>query len=185
MARRERGAAIRESTLMAAHAIVEPYPYSGAQLAALVALRMTIGWHFLYEGIAKLLNPYWTAAGYLQAAQGPFADAFVALARDPGTLAVTDGLNKWGLVLIGLALVVGAIERVAALAGAVLLFLYYIANPPWLGLESAVPAEGSYLFVNKVLIELVALLVLLAFPTSRYIGLERLRIWQRSREDST
>ena len=38
-------------------------------------------------------------------------------------------------------------------------------------------AEGSYLFVNKTLIEGVAVLVLLAFDTGRIAGLDRL--WQR------
>ena len=32
------------------------HPYSTFQLTTLVALRMLIGWHFLYEGIAKILN---------------------------------------------------------------------------------------------------------------------------------
>jgi len=108
-------------------------PYSSFQLTTLVALRMLIGWHFLYEGIAKLLNPYWTSAGYLQASQGPFADWFVGLAANPATLGVVDVLNKWGLVIIGAALVVGAGARLASLLGAVLLFLYFIANPPLLG----------------------------------------------------
>ena len=163
-------------------AAADPDPYSRFQLVSLVALRMLIGWHFLYEGIAKLLNPYWTSAGYLQAAQGPFADAFVALAADPGTLGVVDALNKWGLVIIGAALVIGFGARMAAFLGAALLFLYYLANPPLLGVETSIPTEGSYLFVNKVLIEMVALLVLLAFPTSHLVGLDRLKIWERSHE---
>lgn len=157
-------------------------PYSSFQLTTLVALRMLIGWHFLYEGIAKLLNPYWTSAGYLQASQGPFADWFVSLAANPTTLGAVDMLNKWGLVIIGAALVVGAGARLASLLGAVLLFLYFIANPPLLGLESTIPTEGSYLLVNKVLIEMAALLVLFAFPTSRLVGLDRLKIWERSHE---
>ena len=36
------------------------------------------------------------------------------------------------------------------------------------------PSEGSYLIVNKVLIELVALVVLLAFTTGRVVGIDRL-----------
>ena len=144
------------------NATADNNPYSRFQLATLVALRMLIGWHFLYEGIAKLLNPYWTSAGYLQASQGPFADWFVGLAANPTTLGVVDMLNKWGLVIIGAALVVGAGARLASLLGAVLLFLYFIANPPLLGLESTIPTEGSYLLVNKVLIEMAALLVLFA-----------------------
>ena len=36
------------------------------QLYGLVVLRVLIGWHFLYEGIAKLLNPYWSSAAFLR-----------------------------------------------------------------------------------------------------------------------
>jgi len=35
------------------------------QLYGLVTLRALIGWHFLYEGISKLINPYWSSAAYL------------------------------------------------------------------------------------------------------------------------
>ena len=34
------------------------------QFYGLVTLRFLIGWHFLYEGISKLLNPYWSSAAY-------------------------------------------------------------------------------------------------------------------------
>ena len=102
--------------------------YSRLQLTSLVALRMVIGWHLLYEGIAKILNPYWTSAGYLQASQGPLADWFLGLAADPTRLGVVDALNKWGLVLIGAALLLGFMSRFAAFFGAVILFLYYLAS---------------------------------------------------------
>ncbi len=161
---------------------VDDNPYSGFQLFSLVALRMLIGWHFLYEGIAKFINPYWTSAGYLQASQGPFADWFVSLAANPERLALVDGLNRWGLVLIGAALLIGFGARLAAFLGAVMLLLYYLANPPLLGLESLIPTEGSYLFVNKVLIEMAAMVVLLAFRTSHLVGLDRLKIWERNDE---
>ena len=32
--------------------------YSESQLTGLVILRILIGWHFLYEGISKLINPF-------------------------------------------------------------------------------------------------------------------------------
>ena len=35
------------------------------QLYGLVTLRVLIGWHFLYEGISKVINPYWSSAAYL------------------------------------------------------------------------------------------------------------------------
>ena len=160
----------------------EPHPYTTFQLTSLVALRMLIGWHLLYEGIAKFLNPYWTSAGYLQASVGPFSGWFVDLAANPSKLAAVDALNKWGLVLIGLGLIAGALTRLSTFLGIVLLFLYFIANPPLLGVESAVPTEGSYLLINKVLIEMGGLCVLLAFPTGTIVGLDRLKIWQRSNE---
>ncbi len=153
--------------------------YSNVQLSSLVALRMLIGWHFFYEGLAKLLNPYWTSAGYLSESKWWFSDLFISLAASPGTLGVIDFLNSWGLVAIGLGLMLGALTRAATIAGMVLLFLYYIAAPPFVGYVYAMPAEGAYLIVNKVLIELAAMFVLLAFPTSTIFGLDRLIFWKR------
>ena len=91
--------------------------YGRFQFTALVGLRMLVGWHFLYEGVAKITNPYWTSAGYLEESQGWFADQFLSLATNPGTLTVVDYLNQWGLVIIGLALLVGFLARPAAVAG--------------------------------------------------------------------
>ena len=47
---------------------------SRSAMIALTVLRVVVGWHFLYEGIAKLTLPAWTAAGYLKQARGPFAE---------------------------------------------------------------------------------------------------------------
>jgi hypothetical protein len=44
-----------------------------ATFIILTILRVAIGWHFLYEGLTKLFNPAWTAAGYLESATGPLA----------------------------------------------------------------------------------------------------------------
>ncbi len=145
--------------------------YRSGQRLALVALRMLVGWHLLYEGIAKLQNSYWTSAGFVSEAQGPFAGWFLWLVSEPGRLQLVDLLNKWGLTLIGLALVVGLGSRTAALLGMVVLGLYYLANPPLPGLETTIPAEGSYMIVNKTLIEIAALWVIRAFPTDDLVGL--------------
>ena len=154
--------------------------YGSFQLTALVALRMLIGWHFLYEGIAKLTNPLWSAAGYLQGSEGWFSGLFNGIVANAGLLSVVDNLNQWGLVAIGLALLLGCFVRVASISGVVLLALYYLAAPPFPGLEYVMPTEGSYLFVNKILIELAALLVILGLPTSHRIGLDRILFLRRS-----
>lgn len=148
--------------------------YSRPQLAALVALRFAVGWHFFYEGVSKAVNPYWTSAGFLDQSQGLLSEWFKDLASNPSTLGAVDALNVWGLVLVGLGLMLGALTRTAAGAGAVMLLLYYLATPPWPGLVYTIPAEGSYLFVNKTLVELFALAVTLAFTTGHIIGLDRL-----------
>jgi len=153
------------------------------QLTALVSLRMLIGWHFMYEGLAKITNPYWTSAGYLQESQGWFSEQFVAISANPGLLTAVDYLNQWGLFLIGLALLVGLFEGFAAWCGILILALYYLAAPPFPGLEYNIPAEGSYLIVNKLLIELAALLVVVGFPTAGRVGLKRLMIKNENMED--
>ena len=148
--------------------------YSNAQLITLVILRILIGWHFLYEGIVKLLNPYWSSAGFLVESEWIFSDWFFSIASNPGILKVVDFLNIWGLIAIGLGLILGCFTRIASICGIVLLFLYYVCNPPFIGMIYSAPTEGSYLFVNKNLIELFALLVLTLFPTGSIIGLDRL-----------
>ena len=148
--------------------------YGTFQLTALVSLRVLIGWHFFYEGVAKITNPYWTSAGYLQESQGWFSGIFQQLSASPGILTGVDYLNQWGLLLIGLALILGVFVRTASWAGIAILALYYLAAPPFPGMEYAIPAEGSYLIVNKLLIELAAFLVILGFPTAHLFGLEQL-----------
>ncbi len=156
--------------------------HSTFQMSVLVTMRILIGWHFFYEGLAKLSNPYWSSAGYLNDTQWWFQGTFISLAANPTALAVVDFLNVWGLTFIGLGLMVGALTRTATVAGIAVLLLYYIAAPPFVGLQYSMPAEGSYLIVNKVLIELSALLVLLAFPTGKLFGIDRLVSWRRSPE---
>jgi thiosulfate dehydrogenase [quinone] large subunit len=155
--------------------------YSGAQLTALVALRFAIGWHFFYEGVAKAANAYWTSAGFLDQSQGFLSGWFVNLASNPATLAVVDFLNVWGLILIGLGLMLGGLTRTATFFGIVMLALYYLATPPWPGLVYTIPAEGSYLIINKTLIELFGLLVTLLFPTGHIVGVDRLVRLARAR----
>ena len=81
---------------------------------AIVVMRVVIGWHFLYEGLAKLQAPAFSAAGYLQQSRGPFASFFKALAADPNTMAWVNPVTMWGLVAVGLGLVLGCFTRLAS-----------------------------------------------------------------------
>src|ERR1035438_2072408 len=84
-------------------------------------VRIIIGWHFLYEGVAKVIAGGWSSASYLNAATGPFAPVFHWMGSSAKLLPIVDQLNVWGLMLIGLALILGAFTRVAALGGMALL----------------------------------------------------------------
>ena len=148
------------------------FSYTPLQLWSLVILRFFIGWHFLYEGLSKLFNPYWSSLGYLVESKGLFSSFFISLAANSAVVRIIDFLNIWGLILIGFCLIVGLFARLSTILGMILLFLYYISQPPFIGLESVLPAESSYLIVNKTLIELVALLLLFVFPTSWKVGLD-------------
>ncbi|MEN8249490.1 MAG: hypothetical protein ABFS32_11205 [Bacteroidota bacterium] len=152
--------------------MVNRISYSNNQLSFLVLLRWLIGWHFLYEGIVKIANPAWTAKNYLASTDWLFSGIFNRMADNETMMSVVDLTNQWGLALIGIGLILGLLSRYALIGGVVLLLFYYVAHPP-LFATGPIPVEGSYLFVNKNLIEACAMLVLLYFPTSHIIGLDR------------
>jgi len=145
------------------------------QLGVLVILRLLIGWHFLYEGIYKLIHPEWSAIAFLAQAQGFLSGVAQWIISSQGVLNAVDALNTWGLIAIGLGLVLGLFTRGAALAGFALLMLYYLFHPPFIGLAAGGLTEGNYLLVNKNLIEGVALLYIAVTPLSRRFGLDMLR----------
>jgi thiosulfate dehydrogenase [quinone] large subunit len=148
--------------------------YSLTQVIFLLLLRILIGWHLLYEGLAKLMNPSWTSESYLMDSGGMFTHFFQSLASDPDIVKIVDLLNIWGLILIGSALILGLLTRPASIAGIILLALYYISHPPLLFHFYSMPSEGNYFLVDKNLIELVSLCIVYLFPTGFIIGLDRI-----------
>ena len=145
------------------------------QQGTLVALRIVIGWHILYEGIHKLLHPEWSALAFLDNARWIFSGIADWIISNPAVLNTVDTLNTWGLILIGLGLVMGLFTRIASLAGFALLLLYYLFNPPFIGMEVAGSIEGNYLMINKTLIEAICLLYISFTPLARHFGLDMLR----------
>jgi uncharacterized membrane protein YphA (DoxX/SURF4 family) len=134
---------------------------TATQMGILSLLRIAIGWHFLSEGLGKLLDGGWTARDYIATADGPAAGVFRWMAESPLVLSAVDFVNIWGLVLIGLGLMLGLLTQVACVAGVVLLASYYVAHPP------------AYL-VSPILVEMLALVGLATVPTGRVYGIDRL-----------
>lgn len=148
----------------------------------LTALRIITGWHFLYEGVVKLMNPTWSAKAYLLGSKWIFADFFQWIASSPALMGAVDLINTWGLVLIGLSLFTGLLVRWSATGGALLLLLYFAAYPPIPGYTMGVVAEGSYLWVNKTLIELVMMMVFIGLPREFTFGADRwIKRWKEEK----
>lgn len=151
------------------------------QISILVALRFLIGWHLLYEGIHKLIHPEWSSLAFLSESKWILSGFADWIATNETILNAVDFLNTWGLIAIGLGLILGLFTRIASIAGTVLLMLYYLMNPPFIGFEPSVAMEGNYLVVNKTLIEAVTLLLLSAFPASRLYGLDSILKFNKSK----
>jgi thiosulfate dehydrogenase [quinone] large subunit len=149
--------------------------FKPSQKFILVVLRLLIGWNFLYEGVSKLLIPGWSSAGFLNESKWLLKGFSGWIVSHDGILRVVDFLNTWGLIAIGLALILGLFTRAAAISGTVLLMLYYLNNPPLIGLEYTLPSEGSYLIVSKTLIEAASMFALIVFPAGSFAGLDSIR----------
>jgi uncharacterized membrane protein YphA (DoxX/SURF4 family) len=145
-------------------------------------LRMAIGWHFLYEGISKIVMGDWSAYSYLASSTGPFSEFYHWLATSDGLLKAVDLLNVYGLILIGFALVTGLFSKLASVFGVLLLVLYYFAYPPF-GDSLLSSEEGHLYIIDKNFIEAAALLVL-ALLKERGYGLETLIRHAKDKKDS-
>ena len=155
---------------------------SRGQQIALVLLRTLIGWHFLYEGYFKVVSPAWgrdgapvepfSSVAYLQNASGPLGGLFRSLAQ-PGWIPWIDTAVAIALVAAGLMLMLGLLTQLGCALAILLLAMFYVSAIPVTGLPQP-RAEGTYLIVNKNLIELIAVAVLMLFRTGRIAGLDLL-----------
>lgn len=150
-----------------------------ASIWLLTALRIFIGWHFLFEGISKLFNPNWSSSSYLMQSKWLFSGFFHWLISNNNSLQIVDFLNIWGLIIIGLCLFIGVFTRAASISGALLLLLYYVANPPFI--YSLAPSEGHFYIVNYNLIEAVALIVFASFRKDYLWSIQRLIAFYHSK----
>lgn len=127
-------------------------------------LRLALGFLFLYAGIAKLIDPAWTSAGYLMGAK-TMAGFYDWLAL-PQNILWVDMLNKWGLFLMGAALILGFITRTASVLAIVLMTLYYIPtlNFPYAGAHAYI--------VDEHVIYIAGFIVLIAFNAGVHWGID-------------
>lgn len=135
---------------------------------ALVALRVGMGWFFLYSGLTKVFDPTWpaNAAGYLTHAVA--FSSFYAWFATPELLPLVSILNSWGQVFLGLSLIFGLFVWLSSILGAALMLLYYF---PVFHFPHPANIKYEYLIDDHILYALT-LLVLGAVRAGRVVGLD-------------
>lgn len=132
-------------------------------------LRVSLGWIMLYAGITKVLDSSWTAKGYISQTK-IFANFYSAFLT-PSSLPIIDFLNKWGLVLIGISLILGIFVRFSAPFGAMLMILYYF---PALNFPYAAGGKNYYVIDYHIIFALTFLLFAI-IDVGKYWGLDYYR----------
>ena len=130
---------------------------------ALLGLRLVMGWTLFYGGVTKVLDPEWSAGGFLLHGipeGNPFTGLWTTIASD--WLWLVDPLNAWGLTLAGLAIMLGAFLRWSAFWGAVMMLFYWLAS---------FPLEHSFI-VDDHVVYAVLLFGLGAFGAGRILGVD-------------
>ena len=135
---------------------------------ALALLRIAIGWHFLYEGLWKLMQQDgWSCRSYLDAAQGPLAGVFTWMASQTWLVAVGDWAVMLGLSAIGLSLISGVLSRIAAPFGIALMAMFYCCQPPEPFAEAFSGADGRFFVLERNAIEALGLALIAFTPCWR------------------
>ena len=135
------------------------------RIISLLVLRLSLGALFFYSGITKVLDPSWSAAFYLKGAKT--FPAFYQWFLDPSILPTINLVNEWGMILIGVALILGIFVRVASLGGIMLMILYYFPI-----LDGFYPNAHSFI-VDEHVVYACALFVLASFRAGRVFGQEK------------
>ena len=144
---------------------------TNSQKFFLFLLRVSAGWMFFYAGITKVLNPQWSAEGYLKGAKA--FTWFFQMLLDPSVLPIVNFINKWGLTLLGISLILGLFVRFSSLLGVLLMALYYIP------LGFPYPNPNSYI-VDQHIIYIAVLFFFASIKAGRVFGLDSKRVHHHS-----
>ena len=129
----------------------------------LFLLRISMGGIFFYAGLTKVLNPEWTSLGYISNSKIlPGLYSWLGSIQNIGWV---DMANKWGLLLIGISLILGLLVRFSSSLGALMMLLYYlpILDFPYAG-------EHSYIIDDHIIYILV--LIFATVGAGRFVGLD-------------
>ena len=130
-----------------------------------LALRLVIGFAFLYSGLDKVLSGSFSASGYLTnvaATNGnPLVGLFLWMGQTPWFVDFVNVAVPLGEVAIGLGVMVGLLTRLAAFFGALMMLLFYFGN--WEIVHGVINSDFMYMLV---------FLSVAAFGAGRILGLD-------------
>jgi thiosulfate dehydrogenase [quinone] large subunit len=132
-----------------------------------LALRLMMGYAFAYSGFTKITaaEPF-SAGGYLAnvaATNGnPLAGLFAWMGSTSWFVEFANVAVPWGELFIGLGLLVGAVVRLAAFFGALMMFMFYFGN--WDIAHGVINGDFAYMLV---------FLAVAAFGAGRILGLDQ------------
>lgn len=137
------------------------------QRISIFLLRVATGGMFFYAGITKVMDPAWTAAGYIKAAKT--FPQFYQMLLDPRYIEWVDFINVWGLTILGAALILGIGVRLVSFFGIVLMILYYLPI-----LQFPYAGAHSYIVDEHIIYSLV-LFFFIAIRAGRFWGIDQWR----------
>lgn len=136
---------------------------------ALFLLRIVMGWTLFQGGFEKVLDPEWSAAGFLQNAI-PEGNPLIAMWQGMAGSPLIDSLVAWGLTLTGLGLILGALVRWNAFWGAIIMLFFWAASLQG-GLLQGLPLEHGWV-VDDHIVYAALLFGLGAFGAGRIFGVD-------------
>ena len=157
--------------------ITGPWHRRGAAL-----LRVVVGVVMLWAGLEKLIGASggWSSAGFLKFATAgtlgwpfisgepakdavfnPLHDFWVSLGGNASVVAAIDVLVVAGEIGIGIALILGILTRFSSILGALMMFLFFLAQ--W---------DFAYGIVNQQLTYMVVFLAVGGMGAGKYYGLD-------------
>lgn len=126
-----------------------------------VFLRLLVGWWFLHEGLNKYATPGAFRAGWFLEKTGTIVSPVLNVFAGGGTEAAVNIIIPIAELLIGIGLILGAMTRTAAFAGAFMMFFFYFGSEHW--------RRG---LVNGELLGLVLFLTIIVLGAGRVWGID-------------
>lgn len=131
----------------------------------LILTRIVFGLFLTWEGLQRLLADAWSAAPELLNA--PFAPSIFVWFADPTRIELVSKLNIWGLIIVGIALVIGLRLRFFSLIGIILMVVYYFLN-----LDLSLIGK-THILIDQHVLYILLFIILNSLNAGKYWGLDR------------